>query len=404
MWEVRIDEERCVDCGFCRTVNVCSSPNLCILCFSCLCSCPNMARRVVWIDSEPGSCKVEVEGIELEVPRNLTVKKALSMAGVSVGLAPGEGDVSAPCRTGGCYSCLVEMDGEPVRACITPVRDGASIRLYRENQPLLRIVHGPEPHMVGGKGTPWWVKGRRYVEVAIWAAGCNLRCPQCQNYHVTYDNASRPITPREAAVSLTAARIAYGVNRMAISGGEPTVNRRWLIEFFRELRRLNRDDKARLHLDSNGTLLTKDYIDELVEAGVTDIGVEPKGARVETFMKITGIRNRPLAQRYLETAWRALDYLISEYSDRVFVGVGIPYNRAFMMEEELWEIGERIASISRDVQVVVLDYFPTFRNRRLRRPSFEEMLRVKRILGDAGLRTVIVQTSIGHIGPNDELL
>jgi len=363
-----------------------------------------MARKAERVYEKPEEIKVFIEGVKLTVPQNITVKKALEIAGIKVGVRPGEGVLAAPCRTGGCYSCLVEMNGEPVRACVTPVRDGAKIRLYQNDAPLLRIIHGPEPHMVGGKGTPWWVKGKRYIEVAIWAAGCNLRCPQCQNYHVTYDNSSEPVSPYEAAERLTAARIVYGVNRMAISGGEPTINRRWLIEFFRELRRLNRDRKARLHLDSNGTLLTKDYIDELIEAGVTDIGVEPKGLKVDTFMKITGVKNRPLAQRYLETAWNAVEYIVSEYSERVFIGVGIPYNRAFMSFEELWGIGERIASIDRDLQVVVLDYFPTFRNRSIKRPSVGEMLKVKRILNDAGLRTVIVQTSIGHFGPEDDYL
>jgi len=235
--------------------------------------------------------------------------------------------------------------------------------------------------------------------VAIWAAGCNLRCPQCQNYHVTYDNSSRPVTPREAAEELTRARVLYGVDRMAISGGEPTANRGWLVEFFRELKRLNPDERARLHLDSNGTLLTRDYVDELIDAGVTDIGVEPKGARLETFMKITGIRDRELASRYQRTQWGALRYLVDNYRDKVFIGVGVPYNSAFMSWDELIEVGERIAAIDPDLQVVVLDYFPTFRNRAIERPSPSEMVKVKETLNGVGLKTVIVQTSIGHIGP-----
>jgi len=90
--------------------------------------------------------------------------------------------------------------------------------------PPLRIIHGPEPHMVGGKATPWTEgKGIRYVEVAIWAAGCNLRCRSCQNYSITYDNASEPLTPKEAAREVTYYRRVYGVNGMAISGGEPTL-------------------------------------------------------------------------------------------------------------------------------------------------------------------------------------
>lgn len=83
----------------------------------------------------------------------------------------------------------------------------------------------------------------------------------------------------EAAAKLSKARRAYVVDRMAVSGGEPTLNKRWLLSFFKELRGLNPDERARIHLDSNGTLLTEGYVDELVEAGATGIGVEPKGSR-----------------------------------------------------------------------------------------------------------------------------
>jgi len=58
------------------------------------------------------------------------------------------------------------------------------------------------------------------------------------------------------------------------------------VGYFQALKALN-PDPQRLHLDSNGTLLTPDYIDELVlEAGVTDIGVEPKAVQVATFQRI----------------------------------------------------------------------------------------------------------------------
>jgi MoaA/NifB/PqqE/SkfB family radical SAM enzyme len=60
--------------------------------------------------------------------------------------------------------------------------------------------------------------------------------------------------------------------------------------YIEELRSLNRDERARFHVDTNATLLTEDYIDELVEAGVTDIGPDLKGFSVETFMKITVYR------------------------------------------------------------------------------------------------------------------
>ncbi|MEM3816240.1 MAG: radical SAM protein, partial [Candidatus Bathyarchaeia archaeon] len=230
-------------------------------------------------------------------------------------------------------------------------------------------------------------------------AGCNLRCRSCQNYSVTYDNYSEPLTPEEAARRLTYYKRLYGVNGLAISGGEPTMNKRWLLKYFRELRRLNPDKKARLHLDSNGTLLTPSYIDALIEAGANNIGVEPKGLRLETFMNISGIRDESLAERYLKTSWEAVKYLADKYKDRVYIGVGVPYNSAFMTFDELFEIGEKIDSIDPTLQVCVLDYFPAFRRREIKRPSYREMLKVKEILNSVGLKYVIVQTSIGHVGP-----
>jgi pyruvate formate lyase activating enzyme len=264
-----------------------------------------------------------------------------------------------------------------------------------------RIIHGPQGHAVGGKATPWWLKSeRRYIEVAIWAAGCNLRCPQCQNFTTTYDGTGQPMTPQEVALLVTHARQRYRVDRMAISGGEATLNRPWLVQYFQALKALNPDPQARLHLDSNGTLLTPDYIDELIlEAGVTDIGIEPKAAQVATFQGITGVADAALAGRYLDTAWRAVEYVVTSYSGRVFLGVGMPYNRELVSLDEMEEFGRRLASIDPEVQLCVLDYFPAFRRRALSRPHPSEMLSVKRMLEGMGLRTVVVQTAIGHFGP-----
>ncbi len=116
-------------------------------------------------------------------------------------------------------------------------------------------------------------------------------------------------------------------------------------------------------------------------------------------MDISGIRDRELAERYLETSWEAAKYLIDNYRDKVYIGIGIPYNSDFMSFEELAEIGDRIASMDPNIQVCVLDYFPTFRRREMRRPSYYEMLKVKKLLNDVGLKCVLVQTVFGYVGP-----
>ncbi|MBI5166884.1 MAG: radical SAM protein [candidate division NC10 bacterium] len=336
-----------------------------------------------------------------EVAGGRSIMEALETLGVAFGVYPGEGELQAPCKSGGCYSCLVMVDGLPFRSCVTPVAEGMDIRTKLPAHLIpRRIVHGPLGHSVGGKATPWWLKSRsRFIEVAIWTAGCNLRCPQCQNYTTTYDSQTAPVSPDGAAELVTFARRSYQVNRMAISGGEPSLNRPWLIGYFQALKRLNPDPEARLHLDSNGTLLTREYIDELVGVGVTDIGVEPKGVYPETFMRITGIKDRGLAERFLKTSWEAVSYLVEQYKGRVFVGVGLPYNRELISLDEVMEFGERLALIDPFVQLCVLDYFPSFKRRGLKRPSVDEMLSVKKTLNDAGLKTVIVQTEAGHRGP-----
>ena len=396
------DEVKCVDCGFCCEVLACANRADCVGCMACFYGCPYEARRIVEDRESRKSISVELDGEVFEVSERITVRKALESAGVSFGIGSEDGDIQAPCSTGGCYSCLVQVDGELVRSCVTEAKDGMKISTsLPEDYVPRRIISGPQPHSVGGKGTPWALKKKfGYIEVAIWAAGCNLRCSQCQNFNTTYDGTTEPVTPQQAAVLVTSARKKYGVNRMAISGGEPTLNRKWLVQYFQELKRMNPDKEARLHLDSNGTLLTEDYIDELVEeGGMTDIGVEPKGVYRETFMRITGIKDEGVAERYLRTAWNAIEYVAKNYSDRVFLGVGLPYNEELIELKEVKEFGKRVASINPAIQVSVLDYFPAFRRRDLKRPAPEEMIIVKKILERAGLEVVVVQTQVGHFGP-----
>jgi pyruvate formate lyase activating enzyme len=326
----RVNEDQCVDCGFCQGTLYCPSPDACIGCGVCVQGCPYQAREMVADEGPRTPVTITVDGQTLSVPERITIKRALESVGFSFGVGWGEGDLPAPCVTGGCYSCLVLANGRAVRACVSPVRDGMAIKtaLPADHVPS-RIIHGPQGHAVGGKATPWWLKAeRRAIEVAIWTAGCNLRCPQCQNFPTAYDGTGQPMSPQEAARLVTRARHRHRVDRMAISGGEATLNRPWLVGYFQALKSLNPDPRARLHLDSNGTLLTADYIDELVlEAGVTDIGIEPKAVEVATFQRITSIADAALAGRHLDTAWRAVEYVAAAYPDRVFLGVGMPYNQ-----------------------------------------------------------------------------
>jgi pyruvate formate lyase activating enzyme len=263
-----------------------------------------------------------------------------------------------------------------------------------------RLVGGFMGHGAGGVGTPWNLKGR-YIEAACFTAGCNFLCPQCQNWVFSFSCHGQPLTPEEAARMMTSAGKRHGVERLAISGGECTLNRRWLLQYLEHLRRLN--PGSRLHVDTNGSLLTSGYLDRLVEAGMTDIGIDLKGLRLPTFMHITGLVEEDLAERYLTTAWRAAEYLINEQIP-VFLGMGIPYNRDLLGLAEMEEMGRRILALDPKMQVWVLDYRPAYQRLHLVRPTFEEMRQVHEVLRGLGLKSVVCQTERGRIGPEGSLL
>ena len=396
-------EHKCVGCNFCTLFINCPSEENCTGCGACVEACPYSAKVLQTVIEQRRLVKLTINGRTFQVPERITVLRALELAGFKISSLAGEGEISAPCRTGGCWECAVVVDGQLRPSCITPVREGMVIDTDTAAFTPQRLVSGFEGHPVGGVGTPHWLKpkgyGFRYIEVACFAHGCILRCPTCQNWHITYSSVEEPLTPEQAARFMTRIRREYGVDRMAISGGEPTLNKRWLLNYLRQLRELNPDEKVRLHVDTNGVVLTRDYIDELVESGMTDIGIDVKGLELSTFMHITGVKEEALAQKLFLNEWSALKYLLDHYWGKVFIGVGIPYNSEFISLDEIRRIGERIASWEPDVQVCALDYRGEFRARTLRRPTFQQMLEVKRTLEEAGLKCVICQTERGHIGP-----
>jgi pyruvate formate lyase activating enzyme len=390
---------------------ICPSHDQCIGCGACVDACPYEARILEAILDQREAVAITVNHETYSVPERITVLRALEFIGFTSVVykeSLSDREIYAPCRTGGCWSCAVIINGALKPSCVTPVKEGMEIITDKneiaKREPK-RVVSGFQGHPVGGVGTPHWEKPRSlgfgfgFIEVACFAHGCILRCPTCQNWEITYSAFEDPLTPGETARIMSYERRRNVVNRMAISGGECTLNRRWLLEYLKKLKSSNTDEKARLHVDTNAVVLTEDYIDALFDAGATDIGADVKGLELATFMSITGINNRELAKNLLDTEWNAIQYLIENYSDKLFVGIGIPYNEALISLDEIYRIGERIAGWSPDVQVCALDYRPGFRRRDITKPSYEEMLQVKKVLEESRLRCVICQTEFGRIGP-----
>jgi len=394
--------EKCRHCGACSEIVNCPGAEelICIGCGACVLTCPYQALELLEAPRER-EVTIEVNGKLAAVPEQISVKDALIEASYPLALSPQESGLFAPCEAGGCWSCAVEIDGVVKPACRTIVRKGMKIRtgLPEEYVPR-RIILNFQGHPMGGVGTPRHSRGNNgfYLEAVCFTAGCNLRCPSCQNWPITYMGQGEALTPQEAARRLTTVRESLELSRMTVSGGESTLNRAWLTLFLKEMRGLNPDPEARFHIDTNGSLLTHDYIDELVDAGMTDIGIDLKALETDTFMRITGLSNRDLAENYRETAWKAVRYLIHNYSEKIFVGVGIPYNRAFTSPSKISRMGQKLLEIAPSLQVTVLNYRSAFRSN-IVKPEDMEMMAIRDVLQDMGLKNVVVQTTAGNIGP-----
>lgn len=400
---VKLLNERCINCNVCRNLVNCPMGNVksaietgkCTGCGACTIACPQEA--LVILDSETPEVNVFVNGKEICASR--TVKSALEAAGVHITKFPStnKNHLFVPCDCGGCWTCTVKVNGKISPACVTPLKEGMKIELNKNYIPVLRVVSGFGVHSVGGVGTPYWLKNLKGpVEVVGFTHGCNLRCPQCQNFQTALTAGGHLIEPYEASQILLGLKEAYQVDRITISGGESTLNRKWLLEVIAAIR--DDDKRVNIHVDTNGTILTHDYIDELVEKGMTDIGIDLKSLYLLTYMNITGLDDEKLAQKYLYTSWSAVSYIVNNYSD-LFLGIGIPYNTALISRKEIQKMGEKINKMKSDVQVCVLDYRPEFRRKELIKPSAVEMIQIKKLLNQTGLETVIIQTDKGHLGP-----
>jgi len=405
---VKLDEERCRNCNFCNMV-LCPQKNvkkaiesgLCMGCEACLLACPEEALIPDSNLNYPfEDYSITVNGKSLK-SRGM-IKDALKKAGIHIeNVLDGLNNkniakIFLPCQSGACWACSVLVDGQYALSCITPLSEGMDICTL-ENPPPLRVVSGFGAHTVGGVGTPYQLKQNEGpIEVVAFTHGCNLRCPQCQNYQMAYTAGGHLLDSHETAQILLGLKDQYKVNRITLSGGECTLNASWLLGVIKKIRILSKDVK--IHVDTNGTILTPDYIDNLIKAGMTEIGIDLKALHTNTFLKITGLEDVTLAKNYLKNSWNAVEYIIKNNLD-VFLGIGIPYNPEFTSKVELLEMGNYLVDLDPKIQVSVLDYRGEFRRKDLKKPSFEKMMEMKSILNSSGLQSVIVQTSEGHIGP-----
>jgi len=376
---VAVRDENCLQCGFCEDYIDCPrAESGCIGCGACIKGCPQGSRRLALRPNQSPQIRCTVNGMLCTTENAASVQDLLNELDEKDGKrdAAKGGNHSTLCGTGGCWSCAVVVDGVLARSCVTPLRQGMEIETTEE---ALRKI---EPKRIVTIMRPY-----PHRHPTIFVHGCNYHCGSCHNWDMTFASRGRALTPREAVSLLRLDRQEdYWVG---ISGGEPTLNRRWLVETVREIRKSGED--LRIQLDTNASLLTPDFIDELAQAGVSDISPDIKALHPEAFMRLSGINSKETAQQYLDTSWNAVRYLYRSYRGRIFTAVSLPFYPGIHSFQELREAAQALAEIDPDMPVTLIEYQPAFRSRDWSFISAEEMEEARRTLESSGLRRVIVQ-------------
>ncbi len=383
-------DSNCMDCGFCKYF-ACKWGSKCTGCGACVIGCPNNARELVEVSGHRNTVKVAIDGVDYQFPENITILKALEIIGCKINLdhSHEEEGIHAPCRTGGCGECNVVVNGAVKPSCVTPVEDGMDIvtdQSVIKSYPPQRIVTVLNKN-IHEMATMYGIK-----EISFFMHGCNMQCSACHNWNLTFSNIDKPSTPDQLVRQLFNDNGEPGVNRIGISGGEATLNRRWLLEFIRKISTLA-PKQVRIQLDTNASLLNSDYIEALIDAGLTDISPDIKAATLQGFQRLTGINDPAVADRYLNNTWQSVSYILEKCEGRLFTVVGIPYHKDLVTAEELYLTGKKLAGIKPDVPVNLIEYQPAFRNRDLAAFTEDDSDKAMQILLDAGLKNVLCQSA-----------
>ncbi|NLX46993.1 MAG: radical SAM protein [Euryarchaeota archaeon] len=127
----------------------------------------------------------------------------------------------------------------------------------------------------------------------IWItmSGCNLRCRGC--FSIAREEVGDPMTVQQLVdlVDVSAREhFGRGLQEVVITGGEPALDRDYLVRLMWALRRTSRE----VVLQSNATLLVPRLLDDLLATGMDRLVVDLKALDDERHSWYTGLSNRVL--------------------------------------------------------------------------------------------------------------
>ncbi len=140
-----------------------------------------------------------------------------------------------------------------------------------------------------------------YLRISV-TDRCNFRCQYCMPEDIQFQDKSHILTLEEM-LTFAEACLMLGVTKVRVTGGEPLV-RRGVVWFVEQLKEMGYEDVT---MTTNGFLL-KDYLEDLVDAGLDRVNISLDTLQPEKFEFIT---RRNHFQRVWESIMAALDTPLS---------------------------------------------------------------------------------------------
>jgi pyruvate formate lyase activating enzyme len=191
--------------------------------------------------------------------------------------------------------------------------------------------------MVHYRYVPFITLSELKPRVWITLSGCNFNCKGCFSY------ARDPIGARMAVHELiqlvkNTTREFYQaapLEEAVITGGEPTLDRLYLVELVSQLKKF----VECIVLDTNGFLLDAEYLEELIEAGLTEVMFDLKTWDEKLHEWYTGYSNK-----------RILENIRNAYG-KVRLVINTVYIPGIVDEAEIERIAKFLSEIDRNKEI-----------------------------------------------------
>jgi GTP 3',8-cyclase len=135
---------------------------------------------------------------------------------------------------------------------------------------LSRLRSGPEPAPFSSFLTDNFSRQHTYLRISV-TERCNLRCLYCMPEDGVPLSPPDHLLTTPEIVYLSSLFVRLGVNKIRLTGGEPTV-RKDIVELMNQIGRLRSEGLKELCLTTNGISLHR-KLDSMVEAGLTAVNL-----------------------------------------------------------------------------------------------------------------------------------